>query len=74
MRFVCRSRILYKELYPEEDPTDDFDDSLRGLLNDIVEMMWLSSDSLLREQGACLKYLPSTISDIIDVFDPKDLR
>ncbi|KAF5308725.1 hypothetical protein FQR65_LT06086 [Abscondita terminalis] len=72
MRFVSRSRLLYCELYPEMQD-DTFDDSLKGLLQSIVTMMCQTSDTLLREQGACLKYLPSTIPDILKVFNAKQL-
>lgn len=74
VRFVCRSRILFMDLYPEIDPTDDFEASIRELLKSIVSMMCGTIDVFLREQGACLKYLPSTIQDILYVFDAKELR
>ncbi|KAG5888711.1 hypothetical protein JTB14_035776 [Gonioctena quinquepunctata] len=73
MRFVARSRILYMELYPEDDPEDDFDESMRDLLQNIIYMMSSSIEGLIREQGACLKYLPSSIPDIILVFDHREL-
>lgn len=74
MRFVSKSRLLFMALYPILDPDDDFDDSLRQLLRNIITMMSSNRDELLREQGACLKYLPSTIPDILLVFDNKELR
>lgn len=74
MRFVSRSRILYMELYPDVDPDDEFVESLRDLLHSIIFMMSSNKDGLLREQGACLKYLPSTIPDILLVFDHRELR
>ncbi|XP_018575461.1 dedicator of cytokinesis protein 2 isoform X2 [Anoplophora glabripennis] len=73
MRFVSRSRILYMELYPDIDPDDEFVESLRDLLQSIIFMMSSNKDGLLREQGACLKYLPSTIPDILLVFDHREL-
>lgn len=73
MRFVARSRLLYIELYPQEIE-DEFTDDLNNFLNSIVTMMCQTSDALLREQGACLKYLPSTIVDVLRVFDAKQLR
>lgn len=73
-RFVSRSRILFKDIYPEDDPEDDFNESLTDLLQNIIYLMSSSKDSLLREQGACLKYLPSTIKDILLVFDHVKLR
>lgn len=73
MRFVSKSRILMK-MFPVEDIEDDFVERLRDLLQDITCMMELKSDGILREQGACLKYLPSTIPDIVMVFNAKELR
>ncbi|CAH2001464.1 unnamed protein product [Acanthoscelides obtectus] len=74
IRFVSRSRILYNALYPEDDPDDDFEESLRDLLQNIIYMMSSNKDGLLlREQGACLKYLPSTIPYILMIFDHKEL-
>ncbi|XP_008197863.2 dedicator of cytokinesis protein 1 isoform X2 [Tribolium castaneum] len=70
MRFVSKSRILMKVV---DDVEDDFEESLRDLLQDITDMMALTSDGILREQGACLKYLPSTIPDILMIFDAKEL-
>lgn len=73
MRFVARSRLLYIELYPQE-VGDEFNEDLKYFLHSIVTMMCQTSDALLREQGACLKYLPSTILDVLKVFDAKQLR
>ena len=64
VRFVSRSRLLMT-LCPVEDIEDDFEDNFRDLLQDITGMMSSPSDTILREQGACLKYLPSTIPDIL---------
>ncbi|XP_063907750.1 dedicator of cytokinesis protein 1 isoform X2 [Zophobas morio] len=72
VRFVSRSRLLMT-LCPVEDIEDDFEDNFRDLLQDITGMMSSPSDTILREQGACLKYLPSTIPDILKVFDAKEL-
>ncbi|CAH1099777.1 unnamed protein product [Psylliodes chrysocephalus] len=73
MKFIARSRILYKELYPEHDSEDDFDESMRDLLQNIIYMMSSSNESLIREQGACLKYLPSSIPDMLLVFGHREL-
>nr|XP_023027433.1 dedicator of cytokinesis protein 1-like [Leptinotarsa decemlineata] len=73
MRFVARSRILYMELYPENDPEDDFNANIRSLLKDINSMMSSDIEGLIREQGACLKYFPSCIPDILLVFNHVEL-
>ncbi|XP_045475282.1 dedicator of cytokinesis protein 1 isoform X5 [Harmonia axyridis] len=73
MRFISRSRILYLEVNPEISPEDEFRDSLLELLDNIIHMMSSTQDSMLREQGACLKFLPSTINDLLLVFNYKEL-
>ncbi|KAK9692481.1 DHR-2, Lobe A [Popillia japonica] len=72
VRFITRSRLLYIKMY-HTDINDDFDQILKELLDGIVQLMCEQSDNILREQGACLKYLPSTIPDILEVYDPKRL-
>lgn len=74
MRFVSRSRILFLEVYPEINPEDEFDESVRELLRDIIYMMSSDNDKVLREQGACLKYFPNTIPDFLLIFDKCELR
>ncbi|XP_019762944.2 dedicator of cytokinesis protein 2 isoform X3 [Dendroctonus ponderosae] len=73
MRFVSRSRILFLEVYPEINPEDEFDESVRELLRDIIYMMSSDNDKVLREQGACLKYFPNTIPDFLLIFDKCEL-
>ncbi|XP_044753163.1 dedicator of cytokinesis protein 1 [Coccinella septempunctata] len=73
MRFISRSRILYLEVNPEVSPEDEFRDSLLELFYNIINMMSSAQDSMLREQGACLKFLPSTINEILLVFNHKEL-
>ncbi|XP_017782334.1 PREDICTED: dedicator of cytokinesis protein 1 isoform X3 [Nicrophorus vespilloides] len=77
MRFVARSRLLYLELnkdgsFDEVQDQQEFNDSMQALLNSIVKLC-KSSEQLLREQGACLKYLPNTIPDILLIFDKIEL-
>lgn len=73
VRFIARSRLLYIKMY-HTDINDDFDNILKELLDGIVQLMCEQSDGILREQGACLKYLPSTIPDILEVYDARRLR
>jgi len=51
-----------------------FQEQLHKLLACIVKLISLDEPRLLLVQGACLKYLPSAVSDIIKVFDPRELR
>lgn len=73
IRFIVRSRVLFSELYDGKDKYE-FEYSFRDLLNSIVKLMCNKSHCTLIVQGACLKYLPNTISDILLVFDAKKLR
>ncbi|XP_060530077.1 dedicator of cytokinesis protein 1 isoform X2 [Cylas formicarius] len=73
MKFTSRSRTLFMELYPESSDADDFVDNLRHLFRDVIRMMAYRDDDYLREQGACLKYLPSTIPDILLILDQREL-
>ncbi|CAH0555295.1 unnamed protein product [Brassicogethes aeneus] len=72
MRFTSRSRILYQNLNPEIIE-DNFNEDLDLLLRDIIKMMKSTRDDLLREQGAVLKYFPSTIPDILLIYSSTDL-
>lgn len=73
IKFISRSRMLYVELYENLD-NDDFTRIFNDFLSSLVNLMCLPSDVLLREHGFFLKSLPSTISDIIKIFDQKQLR
>ncbi|KAJ9589857.1 hypothetical protein L9F63_017012, partial [Diploptera punctata] len=72
MRFIVRSRQLFSELN-EGKGQQQFELLLKQLLQSITGMMCYTTDSTLLVQGACLKYLPSTIPDILTVFDAKQL-
>lgn len=51
-----------------------FEISLKQLLDSLVEIMRLNTDSVLLVQAACLKFLPSTIPDVLTAFSASDLR
>ena len=51
-----------------------FEDSFTDLMKAIAEMMQHTADSTLLIQAACLKYIPSTIPDVLLVFKPIKLR
>ncbi|PSN51994.1 Dedicator of cytokinesis protein 1 [Blattella germanica] len=72
MRFIVRSRQLFSELN-EGKGQQQFELLLKQLLQSITGMMCYKTDSTLLVQGACLKYLPSTIPDILTVFNPTEL-
>ncbi|KFM70970.1 Dedicator of cytokinesis protein 1, partial [Stegodyphus mimosarum] len=50
-----------------------FELSLKQLLHSITAMMLYDTDSTLLVQGACLKYFPYAIPDVLSVFDGKEL-
>ncbi|XP_034937564.1 dedicator of cytokinesis protein 1 isoform X2 [Chelonus insularis] len=70
MRFIVKSRLLFTELYPDEE---DFCEMLTDLLKSIVNLMKHETDATLLVQGACLKYIPSTIPHLLQVYSGKKL-
>lgn len=58
----------------EDKGREEFEISLKKLLESITSMMVYDTDSTLLVQGACLKYFPFTIPDILSVFDGLELR
>uniref|UniRef100_T1IIV8 Dedicator of cytokinesis protein 1 n=1 Tax=Strigamia maritima TaxID=126957 RepID=T1IIV8_STRMM len=71
-KFIIRSRILFSQLN-EGKGRQHFESSLQQLLNSFTGMMLYTSGMTLLVQGACLKYFPTTITDILSVFDSKEL-
>lgn len=51
-----------------------FEVSLQQFLRSVSAMMSHNTDHTLLAQGACLKYLPSSIPDILTVFNARQLR
>ncbi|XP_076631403.1 dedicator of cytokinesis protein myoblast city isoform X2 [Colletes latitarsis] len=70
MRFIVESRLLFTELNQDEE---EFSQTLTELLKSIVELMRHETDSTLLVQGACLKYLPTTIPHLLRVYSGKQL-
>ncbi|XP_061941676.1 dedicator of cytokinesis protein 1 isoform X6 [Apis cerana] len=70
MRFVVESRLLFTALNQDEE---EFSQTLTELLKSIVELMRHETDSTLLVQGACLKYLPTTIPHLLRVYSGKQL-
>jgi dedicator of cytokinesis protein 1 len=68
----CWYNILFR--LNEGKGQQQFEVSLKQLLQSITGMMCYNTDSTLLVQGACLKYLPSTIPDILTVFSATELR
>ncbi|XP_076266832.1 dedicator of cytokinesis protein myoblast city isoform X3 [Rhynchophorus ferrugineus] len=68
MRFIARSRILLLEVDPEAS-SDKFVDNMREFLHNVISLMSIENNDYLLDQGACLKYLPTIIPEILLVFD-----
>ncbi|XP_033607516.1 dedicator of cytokinesis protein 1 isoform X3 [Cryptotermes secundus] len=72
IRFIVRSRQLFSELNEGKDQ-QQFELSLKQLLQSITGMMCYNTDNTLTVQGTCLKFLPFTIPDILTVFSATEL-
>jgi len=72
-KFIVRSRQLYTALDDSACP-DDFDSKLQGVLFSMANLMKRNEDFVLLAQGACLKYIPCAIPELITVFNIQDLR
>ncbi|XP_070151185.1 dedicator of cytokinesis protein 1 isoform X4 [Polyergus mexicanus] len=70
MRFIVESRLLFTELNQDEE---EFSQTLTDLLRSIVNLMSHETDGTLLVQGACLKYLPTTIPHLLRVYSGKQL-
>lgn len=73
LKFVVRSRQLFVALDDNEDG-DQFEALLRSLFDSMATFMKRSDDLVLLAQGACLKYIPCAIPDLLNVFDQEQLR
>lgn len=71
-KFIVRSRVLFAALNGGKGKSQ-FEDSLKDLLQAITHMMLSTSDETLLVQAACLKYFPFALTDILCVFNEKDL-
>ncbi|KAK2584698.1 hypothetical protein KPH14_007033 [Odynerus spinipes] len=70
MRFIVESRLLFTALDQDEE---EFSQTLTELLHSIVELMRHETDATLLVQGACLKYLPTTIPHLLRVYSGTQL-
>lgn len=72
-KFIVRSRQLFAALYDNEGH-EQFEKLLESLLNGMAKFMERSDDLVLLAQGACLKYIPYAIPDLLQVFQDIQLR
>lgn len=76
-KFVVRSRQLFVALYgdgADDASGGDFEQLLLTLLSNMSDFMKRSDGLLLLAQGACIKYIPLTIPDLLLVVEDKQLR
>ena len=72
-KFIVRSRQLFAALYDNEGQ-EQFERLLKALLQSMAKFMERSDDLVLLAQGACLKYIPCAISELLQVFSDNELR
>ena len=72
--FLCYCNIIVLFRLNEGKGQQQFELSLKQLLQSMTGMMCYNTDSTVLVQGACLRYLPSTIPDILTVFSATELR
>ena len=76
-KFVVRSRQLFADLLDSNgnsEDSDDFESLLAILLSSMSNFMRRSDGLVLLAQGACLKYIPCAIPDLLLVYDHQKLR
>lgn len=71
-KFIVRSRQLFANFLDSNQ--DDFHSLLSTLLKSMSDFMRRSDGFVLLAQGACLKYIPCAIPDILFVYDNLELR
>uniref|UniRef100_A0A8C8IG60 Dedicator of cytokinesis 5 n=1 Tax=Oncorhynchus tshawytscha TaxID=74940 RepID=A0A8C8IG60_ONCTS len=72
-RFIVQSRVLYLRFYGTSEDGDAFFNSIRTLFLSFNTLMDRPLDEGVKIKGAILKYLPTIINDIKNVFDPVEL-
>ncbi|XP_064601988.1 dedicator of cytokinesis protein 1-like isoform X2 [Liolophura sinensis] len=72
IKFIIRSRLLFSAIN-EGRGKQQFEISMKQLLQSINGMMLFKEDNTLLVQGAALKYMCSTVSLVMTVFDPLEL-
>lgn len=72
LRLTNITCIIQHRLYGKGQ--QEFEKSLQQLLDAIADMMKLTEDNTLTVQAHCLKYITTTIPDIITTFDPVAMR
>ena len=76
---LCLARILLKT-FPfisslnEGRGKQQFEVALKQLFGALNILMLYTSNTTVLQQGAALKYIPTTIPFVMTVFDPQELR
>ncbi len=71
-RIICALRWVSR--LNEGRGKQQFENSLKQVFQSINNLMMDTNSSTLALQGALLKFLPSTIADVISVFDSIEFR
>lgn len=71
-KFIIRSRVLFSIINVDRG-REQFEITLKQLLNSINTMMRYKTSRTLLVQGAALKYMTTTIPHIITIFSPLEL-
>ena len=76
-KFIVRSRQLFVALYDDgvgDAGGGDFETLLLTLLSSMSDFMQRNDGFVLLAQGACLKYIPCAIPDLVLVIGEQELR
>ena len=76
-KFIVRSRQLYVALHDDgvgDAGGGDFETLLLTLLSSMSDFMQRNDGFVLLAQGACLKYIPCAIPDLVLVIGEQELR
>ncbi|XP_069488465.1 dedicator of cytokinesis protein 2-like [Ambystoma mexicanum] len=69
-KFIVRSRKLFSQLYEGKEKVE-FEESLKHFVQAINTLMQSSlENTILLAQGAALKYIPSVLEDMVELFNP----
>ncbi|XP_077292342.1 dedicator of cytokinesis protein myoblast city [Arctopsyche grandis] len=72
IRFIVKSRELHAELTQKTDQ-EEFHLLFQDLLDNITIMMQCSSMNALTSQGTCIKFLPTIVPHVVQVFPETQL-
>ncbi|XP_033633193.1 dedicator of cytokinesis protein 1-like isoform X1 [Asterias rubens] len=72
-RFILRSRTLFTGLHGHNTGRNQFEALLKDVFLSLKWLMAYTLDNVLLCQGAAMKYLPSVLTDTLEMLEPKEL-